>query len=280
MLVLPFLETMITQACNLSCQGCTNYSDLKHQGYVTWDQGQKYLEPWLKRISILDFGIMGGEPFINPEWANWIIGIRQMLPLAQIRFTTNGLLLHKNMRILDIMQQVGNIVLKITVHTNDSIIEKDIEYISKAFAWEPVQEFGINRFVYQPNNIRLQINRPRHFLPMFAGSYETMRPWHSQPEQAFAACVQKTCPLLYQGNIYKCSTTALLADTLARFNSPNIAEWQQYLYQPLTPNCDDLGLQQFVDNFGKVHSVCGQCPDHTVPKLNHAVTVKYKGKVI
>lgn len=26
--LLSFLKTMVTQACNLSCQGCTNYSDL------------------------------------------------------------------------------------------------------------------------------------------------------------------------------------------------------------------------------------------------------------
>ena len=38
--VLPFVEIMITQACNISCTGCTNYSDLVHKGYLTWEQGQ------------------------------------------------------------------------------------------------------------------------------------------------------------------------------------------------------------------------------------------------
>ena len=40
---LPFLETMITQVCNLSCEGCTNYSDLEHKGYVKWKDGKRDL---------------------------------------------------------------------------------------------------------------------------------------------------------------------------------------------------------------------------------------------
>ena len=66
-LVLPFLETMLTQACNLSCTGCTNYSDLRYSGYVKWADGKRDLEQWLDRIDIPDFGLMGGEPLMNPE---------------------------------------------------------------------------------------------------------------------------------------------------------------------------------------------------------------------
>jgi molybdenum cofactor biosynthesis enzyme MoaA len=102
--ILPFVETMITQVCNLSCTGCTNYSDLQHEGYVPWSQGRTWLEAWLERIDIPDFGIMGGEPLINPEVNMWIQGVRDLLPTSQIRFTTNGILLHKN---LDIVDSIG-----------------------------------------------------------------------------------------------------------------------------------------------------------------------------
>ena len=104
---LPFLETMITQACNLSCLGCTNYSDLPHSGYVSWSQGRKSLERWLTRVRIDDFGIMGGEPLLNPEWKQWLMGVRELLPQAQIRFTTNGVLLHRWPNILDFLQGIG-----------------------------------------------------------------------------------------------------------------------------------------------------------------------------
>jgi hypothetical protein len=50
---LPFLETMITQVCNLSCHGCTNFSDLTHSGYVSWNQGKQWVESWIEHIDIL-----------------------------------------------------------------------------------------------------------------------------------------------------------------------------------------------------------------------------------
>ena len=109
-LVLPFVETMITQACNISCEGCTNYSDLVHNGYQTWEQGRAELEPWLERLDIPDFGIIGGEPLMNPGVRRWITGVRDLLPRSQLRFTTNALLLERNFDIVDLLAGVGNCV--------------------------------------------------------------------------------------------------------------------------------------------------------------------------
>ena len=114
-MVLPFVETMITQVCNLSCLGCTNYSDIKHSGYVSWNEGKKQIESWLARLHINDFGIMGGEPLINPEVREWLIGVRELLPDSQIRFTTNGELLYKNFDILELAHDIGNVVFKVTI---------------------------------------------------------------------------------------------------------------------------------------------------------------------
>ena len=69
---LPFVEIMITQVCNLSCQGCTNYSDLQHQGYLSWHQGHDWFRAWQQRLELPDIGVMGGEPLINPEWREWL----------------------------------------------------------------------------------------------------------------------------------------------------------------------------------------------------------------
>ena len=71
---LPFVEMQVTQVCNLSCLGCSNYADLKHTGYVKWDNGKQEISRWLERMDIGDFGIMGGEPLINPELKQWIVG--------------------------------------------------------------------------------------------------------------------------------------------------------------------------------------------------------------
>jgi len=272
--VLPFLETMITQVCNLNCAGCTNYSDLDHKGYVTWEDGKQQLESWLERINIPDFGIMGGEPLINPQWRRWLYGVRELLPDSQIRFTTNGVLLRKYPDIVDEMIEVGNVVFKITAHTTDAN-----QFIGKTLAthqFEQVKEYGIMRWKGK-NNMRFQVNRPEHFVKTYRGTYETMRPHYSVPELAFDNCCQQTCPLLYKGRIYKCSTAGLLRETLERFNHP-LAEWQDYLHDGIEPNSSDVELDMFIANFGQPATICGQCPtaDNHESVIIHADTVLYK----
>jgi organic radical activating enzyme len=276
-LQLPFLETMITQACNLSCQGCTNYSDLKHSGYVPWMDGKKQLSRWLERLDIPDFGIIGGEPLINPEWRQWIRGIRSIMPFSQIRFTTNGLLLDHAPDLLDICQEVGNIILKVTVHVHSEKIERHINEIFQHNEWESVVEHGIHRH-RSVNGVRFQINRPTNFLKTYQGTYENMRPWHSDPRSAFDLCCQKTCPLLLDGRIYKCSTSGLLRSVLARFNDPNFDEWRPYIHPGIT--CDDSQdvLQAFVDNFGKPADICAQCPGSATGLIDHHATVRFKSR--
>lgn len=268
---------MITQACNLSCLGCTNYSDLPHKGYVTWADGKDQLESWIDRVDILDFGIMGGEPLINPEVDQWITGVRKLMPASQIRFTTNGILLSKNLEIIDLLSSIGNCVFKITVHQKESEVEDVIDYIMSRYKWTPVVEWGIHRFV-SGNNFRFQINRPNKFLKTYQGSYADMRPHDSDPVQAFEICCQKTCPLLYQGRIYKCSTSGLLHETLARHGNPNWELWAPYIQTGLSSDCDQQELEEFLDNFGKPNSMCRQCPTASDQKslLIHYDTVSLR----
>lgn len=268
---------MITQTCNLSCLGCTNYSDLTHSGYVSWQQGKQWLESWLGRIDIPDFGIMGGEPLINPEFLDWIQGVRSLMPNAQIRFTTNGLLLYKYQDLVDQLIDIGNVILKITVHVKDQRLENFISNVMDQYPWQPVTEHGISRYITH-NRLRLHVKRPDHFLKTYQNSYEDMLPWDSDPMDAFANCVQQTCPLLSQGKIYKCSTSGLLASTLARFGNPNHDRWRRYLIEGLEIDCSDQSLQEFIDNFGHVHAQCGQCPSthHQLGKVLHFDHVKRK----
>jgi len=260
--VLPFLETMATQVCNLSCEGCTNYSDLTYSGYVRWVDMKQQISSWLQIIDIADFGIMGGEPLINPEIYDCVSGVRDLLPSSQIRFTTNGLLLDRHLDILDLIHNIGNIVFKITVHKETPELLECIDYIFKRYAWQPVTEFGINRWKTD-RNVRFQINRPERFIKTFRGTYATMKPYKSNVSDSFAMCIQQTCPLLYNGKIYKCSTQGLLKDTLARFNNPNYPLWEPHMVDGISITDSVESIQEFINNFGKPHSICAMCPSVT-----------------
>ena len=103
-----------------------------------------------------------------------------------------------------------------------------------------------------------------------------MQPYNSIPEEAFKLCCQQTCPLLYNGKLYKCSTSGLLADVLVKFDNPNLDQWEPYLIDGLTPTCSDQELKDFLDNFNKPHLQCGQCPSDSSGILNHADNILEK----
>jgi len=278
---LPFLEVMATQACNLSCLGCTNYSDLPQKGYPSWSDIEPEISAWTEKLTIPDFGIIGGEPLLNPDIENWILGIRKVLPDSQIRFTTNGLLLNKKFHIVEMLKDIGNTVFKITVHQNNQDIDNVIERVFGMYDWKPVREYGIDRWATE-DGFRFQVNTPTKFLKTYRGNYKNMMPHKSKPKHAFDICIQQTCPLLYQGRIYKCSTSALLEDTLEKVGNPNQEHWQKYLNHSISVNSTDIEIQNFIDNFGLPHKMCSMCPTKNDKEsiIDHLTNVTVKKQKI
>lgn len=271
---------MASYACNLSCQGCTNYSDLNIKGNVNWENCQSWLEQWLEKININDFGIIGGEPLANPLIDQWIIGSRKLMPDAQIRFTTNGVLLHKKIEIVDLLHEIGNSIFKISVHTDNENIENSIEYILQKYNFEKIEEFGIVRYKTS-NNFRFQINRPTTFVKSFKNNYQNMIPHNSDPKEAFKVCVQKTCPLLYKGKIYKCSTSGMLNDILKKFKRDELPEWDFYSrYKGISVTDSTEIIEDFIKKFGKPESICSMCPSASDQNsfLDHKKTVRNKNE--
>lgn len=269
--ILPFVETMATQVCNLSCLGCTNYSDLKHTGYVPWTEMQSQIKEWLEILEFLDFGIIGGEPLINPEIEQWITGVRELMPTSQIRFTTNGLLLKKYPNLLNLLNYIGNCVFKITVHKSDPYLE-DFLKDTLSSGWEPVMEFGINRW-RNKHGVKFQINRPTEFIKTYKNNFNDMEPHRSDPTTAFNNCIQQTCPLLYNRKIYKCSTSGLLLDTLNKLNRPNWNAWEPLIEKGISVDSSTQEILEFINNFGKPHPRCCQCPTGLDAKIIHLENV-------
>lgn len=276
--VLPFLETMITYACNLSCHGCTNYSDYNMKGSVTWEQGRADIEPWLKRVDIPDFGILGGEPLLNPDLKNWIYGLRELLPNAQIRFTTNAKLFMRKKEVLDWCLDIGNCVFKFTIHQDAKYVQDSVEYVRNRTVWWPVHEYGINRWSTH-NNVKFQINYPTHFFKTYQGTYVNMKPFDNNPKDAFDICIQQTCPLLFNGKIYKCSSIALLSKVLDDWGHVDDPDWEPYAKgHGLSIGCSDHDLQKFINNFGKPAGICRMCPtsDNIEAIVDHKANVVEK----
>lgn len=275
---LPFFEMMATNVCNLSCQGCTTFSDLQHSGYMTWAEAREEIIPWMERVEFQAFGFMGGEPLINPYINDWIVGVRELLPNTQIRFITNGILLEKNWWVVDLLDQVGNSTLKISQHITDQRITDAVSRMFREYELEPVHEHGIKNRYRTPSGLRFQVKVPDTFIQTFQGTYETMSPHDNTPKDAFDICVQKHCPMLYQGRLWKCGTAALTQEVVERHGRPNWNEWQPYFDTGISPNCEDSVLEAFIRNFGQPHTMCRQCPskDNIESRFDHSKTVKFK----
>ena len=274
--VLPFLEIMLTQVCNISCHGCSTYSDYRHQGYADWSTTHYWLQQWLEKISIEDIGFMGGEPLINPHVLTWLNGVRELLPNSRIRFPTNGLLLEKHWQVVEWLYQDGNAVLKITDHTGN--IDSVLARLRSSYTWTPIHEYGLDRWITD-TGLRLQINTPTKFTQTFQGTYTNMRPWQSDPDRAYANCHQATCPMLWQGRIYKCSTSALVQEAWSAHGGANGAAWKEYFDHATNGSIDlqsdPVVINHFAKNFGHVHAICKQCPTaaDTNSVIEHRVNV-------
>lgn len=93
---LPYLELHLVDHCNLHCRGCGHFSSLAKPAFA--DRAQYAAD--LHRLAALfrnvrRLRLMGGEPLLHPEAAEFIAIGRTCFPQADLRFVTNGILLPK-----------------------------------------------------------------------------------------------------------------------------------------------------------------------------------------
>lgn len=88
-------EVNITDHCNLNCQCCNHFSPLAGEFFLEVGTFQKDLE----RIAELTSGdvgkiwLIGGEPLLHPQVAEFMYIARELFPAAHITLNTNGTLL-------------------------------------------------------------------------------------------------------------------------------------------------------------------------------------------
>ena len=88
-----------------------------------------------------------------------------------------------------------------------------------------------------------------------------MWPHDSNPKESFDICIQQTCPLLYEGKIYKCSSIALLNKVLNDWKQPVTKPWKPYTdYKGISTESTLQEIKMFIKNFGKPHKICTMCP--------------------
>lgn len=94
--VLRYLETHITDHCNLNCAACGHYSPLAPPWFAdvaSMERDMRQLASLFSNIEVMH--LLGGEPLLHPEVANFIDVVHRAFPAAEVNVVTNGLLLEK-----------------------------------------------------------------------------------------------------------------------------------------------------------------------------------------
>ncbi len=181
--VLPQAEMHIIDSCNLNCRGCTHFSPIFPNELPDFSSRIQDVKILKEKFSyIIEFYILGGEPFLNPMVADYIKGIREVLPYSMIYIVTNGILIPSiNDEILKCIKE-NNICVSISeYYPTHKLIDKICERLDK---------FDI---LYEVRNDK---SRTKFNIPL------------SLNEQSVypRLCISKGCVTIWNGKIAKCPT--------------------------------------------------------------------------
>ena len=186
----PYLsqvEIHIMDSCNLNCSGCTHFSNL-------FDKDQAYdfnlfcadLRMLSKRVLFSILYLLGGEPFLNPNLADYLYAARAILPDCDIILVTNGLLIPQQPdEVMEALRKTG-IFVEISLYPPTAAIVDKIE--------ERLEGTGVE----------FCIRAERQEFMAFLGTKGT-----SDPELSQSVCGNAFCRYVRNGRLYKCPVDAL-----------------------------------------------------------------------
>ena len=186
----PYLsqvEIHIMDSCNLNCLGCTHFSNLfdRNQAY-DFNRFTADLRMLSKRALFSILYLLGGEPLLNPNLADYLYAARAILPNCDIILVTNGLLIpQQSDEVMEALRRTG-IFVEISLYPPTAAV---LEKIQKRL---------------EGTGVEFCIRAERNAFMSFLGTRGD-----SDPELAQRVCGNAFCRYLRNGRLYKCPIDAL-----------------------------------------------------------------------
>ena len=135
---LPYVEMHVVDHCNLNCRGCSHFSPTFPKEFPNLNKRLEDVVLLKEKLSgIMMFRVLGGEPFLHPELADFLRKVRGLLPNTDLRIASNGLLVPSiSDEILEVIAQ-NRIIVDITEYRptrqmidkiTNRLIDKNIRY--------------------------------------------------------------------------------------------------------------------------------------------------------
>lgn len=248
MKIIRNLEIHVVHSCNLTCEGCSHYSNQGHKGTVSLDEADRWMKSWNRRVCPQMFSLLGGEPTIHPHLPEFLALTRKNWPAAELRLVTNGFFLHRHPTLPLVLKDDPNAVLYLSTHHDaPEYREKQRPILELLAGW--VKEYRIRVVGYDSY---------KNWTRRYQGFGSEMEPFQDgRPRRSWENCPAKYCAQLFEGKIWKCAPLAYLKLQDAKYQLSE--KWKSYLqYRPLEPGCSDEELHQFFAR--EEESSCGMCP--------------------
>ena len=229
------IEFYITNQCNLACTNCNRFNDHDFRGHYSWEDSADAVTAWSQRINAPLITIIGGEPSLHPGLETWVANLRRLWPSTDVMIQSNGTnaKLAKESKFWN-RYQVG---WGISVHRPEMrpALERQ---------WDQLidnTEFTPAAIIPQGNGFAVH---------------------HSDPVTAFNACTMRHSHTIFQGRLYKCPVMAVLPEFRTQHRVEMDARQEQLLsrYQPLSADCTEQQLIDFVDSRHQLIDQCEFCP--------------------
>ena len=244
-----------THACNLNCQSCSHYSNHHHGGAVPVEVAEQEIQLWNNRILPRRFAVLGGEPSLHPQLAEFVKMAIRSWPKSEIGVTSNGFGLSKHKKLWEVMSG-QNANLTISKHSEDpSYLEKFNE------------NMRVIEILCSKHQVPLRVlNSVGSWRNQYFGYGHTMMPYQEGDSRtSWKNCRAKRCHTLFEGKIWKCPPLAFLKLQKKKFNLHQI--WDQYLlYEKegaLYSSATDQEIKDWLSREDETY--CSMCPKN--PKI-------------
>jgi MoaA/NifB/PqqE/SkfB family radical SAM enzyme len=87
------LVVHVTDHCNLNCKGCSHFSNIAEPAFADPGQLDREFSRLAELVEITEIYLLGGEPLLHPDVAQFVRSARRHFPDSKIILLTNGILL-------------------------------------------------------------------------------------------------------------------------------------------------------------------------------------------
>ncbi len=241
------LEVHLTDHCNLNCKGCAHFSSISEPAFADVEQFDK---DFARLAEVLDFErihLLGGEPLLHPDVAQFIRIARKHFPDTELVLVTNGTL-----------------VVRMDEEFWTALRETDMELLVDDYPVklpkDRINELGVEHGV----NVCWT-----HFRTDFFKLPIDLEGGHDAADSFKRCNGYNNCPILKDGRIYPCAYTAYAdifqkkfgltgldpsdADSISIYEESDPYKIAEFLARPVPwcEHCDAKSLEFFDWSRGK-----------------------------